>query len=159
MKPSAFSLIYPFLLLSAITSLALNLSHSRQQATKTNRHLLAQVSVLSSLVSRLKYERAEAGLKPWTVAEEEAVERELELVGLGRGEGKVAQEGAEVDKGASISWGEVLFGKKGKGYELEKDETDWDKGESARLFDVAQRCRERSRVRTHGPRMQPASRL
>lgn len=33
-----------------------------------------------------------------------------------------------MDKGASISWGEVLFGKKGKAYELDKDETDWDKG-------------------------------
>lgn len=127
-KPSTFSLLYPFLLLSTITSLALNLSHSRQQATATSRHLSAQVSVLSSLVDRLKADRDAHGARPWTADEREAVERELELVGLGRGKGKKAVDGAEVDKGVSISWGEVLFGKKGKQFEPEKDDTDWDKG-------------------------------
>ena len=65
--------------------------------------------------------------------EREEVERELELVGLGRGKGEAARKRREAIKEQDdTSWGEVLFGKKGKGFEQEKDDTDWEKGERLR---------------------------
>lgn len=95
-----------------MTSLALNLGHSRSSHSTRTSHLRAQISVLDSLVERVR-----AG-----GVGEEGVERELEMVGLGRGKGRVV-EGVE-----EIRWGEVFFGKKGKKWEDEKDETDWEKG-------------------------------
>lgn len=68
-----------------------------------------------------------------TEEDRETVERELELVGLGRGKGKAK---LEHDEAGETSWGEVLFGKKGKAYEPEKDDTDWEKGERC----MARRC-------------------
>lgn len=122
-RPSYFSrqTLYPFLLLSAITSLALNLSHSRSQRQQETSQLSAQITVLEALVARLQ-ERSWPSL---TEEDRETVERELELVGLGRGKGKKREEHDETEE---TSWGEVLFGKKGKAYEPEKDDTDWEKG-------------------------------
>ncbi|GAA5955070.1 hypothetical protein JCM21900_002776 [Sporobolomyces salmonicolor] len=112
--------IYPFILLSAMTSLALNLSHQRAARATETAHLGAQISVLESLLARVREGKqlSEAG--------QEEVERELELVGLGRGKGKEAVN-AEAGAKAPTSWREVLFGKKGKEFE-EKDDTDWEKG-------------------------------
>lgn len=114
------STIYPFLLLSAITSLALNLSHQRTAKSQETAHLSAQVTVLESLLNQLR--------SPSNRPTSEDIERELELVGLGRGKGKTALgEGDKSGKGQT-SWGEVLFGKKGKEFQQEKDDTDWEKG-------------------------------
>ncbi|BGP12942.1 hypothetical protein JCM10213v2_000859 [Rhodosporidiobolus nylandii] len=115
--------IYPFILLSAITSLALNLSHQRTARETEGAHYRAQISVLETLLARLR--TAAASGMQLTDAEKEEVERELELVGLGRGKGKQAVE-AEGAKREETSWTEVFFGKKGKGYE-EEDNTDWEK--------------------------------
>ncbi|GAA5902101.1 hypothetical protein JCM6882_006701 [Rhodosporidiobolus microsporus] len=123
--PSYFTAatIYPFILLSAITSLALNLSHQRTARETEGSHYRAQVSVLESLVAKLR--ESGAGAAPLTAEQQEEIERELELVGLGRGEGKLAVD-AEGGKRAETSWTEVFLGKKGKGYE-EEDTTDWEK--------------------------------
>lgn len=115
------SAIYPFILLSAITSLALNLSHQRTARSQETSHLSAQITVLESLVNQLRND-------PNRLSDEE-VEKELELVGLGRGKGKRVV-GGEGDKSGrnETSWGEVLFGKRGKEFEPDKDDTDWEKG-------------------------------
>lgn len=115
------SAIYPFILLSAITSLALNLSHQRTARSQETSHLSAQITVLESLVNQLRND-------PNRLSDEE-VEKELELVGLGRGKGKRVV-GGEGDKSGKneTSWGEVLFGKRGKEFEPDKDDTDWEKG-------------------------------
>ncbi|GAA5872672.1 hypothetical protein JCM16303_004600 [Sporobolomyces ruberrimus] len=114
------SAIYPFILLSAITSLALNLSHQRTARSQETSHLSAQITVLESLVNQLRND-------PNRLSDEE-VEKELELVGLGRGKGKRVV-GGEGDKSGKneTSWGEVLFGKRGKEFEPDKDDTDWEK--------------------------------
>jgi hypothetical protein len=123
-RPSYFSrqTLYPFLLLSTITSLALNLSHSRSQRQQETSQLAAQITVLEAVVARLQ----QRSWRQLSEEDKETVERELELVGLGRGKGKAKIEHDEVGE---TSWGEVLFGKKGKAYEPEKDDTDWEKGE------------------------------
>lgn len=123
-RPSYFSrqTLYPFLLLSTITSLALNLSHSRSQRQQETSQLSAQITVLEAVVARLQ----QASWSQLTEEDRETVERELELVGLGRGKAKAKLEHDETEE---TSWGEVLFGKKGKEYEPEKDDTDWEKGE------------------------------
>ena len=119
------STLYPFVLLSAITSLALNLSHQRTAKTQETAHLSAQISVLESLVNQLRSSS--------TPPSAEEIERELELVGLGRGKGKIALgEGDKLGKSAT-SWTEVLFGKKGKEFEQDQDDTDWEKGEPSCL--------------------------
>ncbi|GAA5863679.1 hypothetical protein JCM1840_000101 [Sporobolomyces johnsonii] len=111
--------IYPFILLSAMTSLAVNLSYQRTARATETSHLTAQISVLESLLARVR-ER-----KQLSDAEQEDIERELELVGLGRGKGKEAVS-AEAGAKAPTSWREVFLGKKGKEFE-EKDDTDWEK--------------------------------
>lgn len=103
-----------------MTSLALNLGHSRSSHAAQVGHLEAQKSVLESLVQRL---RSGVG--------EEEVERELEMVGLRRGEEEREEE--------RVEWGEVLFGKRGKKWEEEKDETDWEKG-TLRVDGVGERA-------------------
>ncbi|GAA5922194.1 uncharacterized protein JCM15063_003215 [Sporobolomyces koalae] len=109
------STLYPFLLLSAITSLALNLSHQRTAKSQEVAHLSAQVTVLENLLANVHS------------LDSEHVERELELVGLGRGKGKLALgEGDKLERNRT-SWSEVLFGKKGKQFEPEQDDTDWEK--------------------------------
>ncbi|GAA5896619.1 uncharacterized protein JCM6883_006962 [Sporobolomyces salmoneus] len=114
------SAIYPFLLLSAITSLALNLSHQRTAKSQETAHLSAQITVLESLLAQL---RSTSSSPPSS----EEIERELELVGLGRGKGKKALgEGDKLGK-SMTSWTEVLFGKKGKEFQQDKDDTDWEK--------------------------------
>lgn len=126
-RPSYFSAatLYPFFLLSTITSLALNLSHSKSRRTTETAHLKAQITVLEAIVARLT---ARDGA-PLSAQEHETVERELELVGLGRAKGRpVEDEVKEI-----ISWREVFLGKKGKGFEQEKDETDWEQGTILRI--------------------------
>ncbi|GJN91798.1 hypothetical protein Rhopal_004821-T1 [Rhodotorula paludigena] len=117
--------IYPFILLSAITSLALNLSHQRTARDTERAHLQAQISVLETILARLRAVPA-AARASLSEQQQEDIERELELVGLGRGKGKEAVS-AEASVREATSWTEVFFGKKGKGYEEEKDETDWEK--------------------------------
>lgn len=144
-RPSYFTLqaLYPFLLLSTMTSLALNLSHSRATQETETSHLRAQISVLESVLRRLTAEEERAG-EAWTKRrrglspeEQETVERELELVGLGRGKNKdLAVGGGNAGGNAGgqlagikpVAWAEVFFGKKGKEWEVDTDDTDWEKG-------------------------------
>lgn len=127
-KGSIFSAptIYPFLLLSAITSLALNLSHQRTAKSQETAHLSARITVLESLLNQL---RSPSGSPP---PSSEEIERELELVGLGRGKGKTALGEGDGSGKSRTSWIEVLFGKKGKEFEQDKDDTDWEKGKLSR---------------------------
>lgn len=113
--------LYPFLLLSAITSLALNLSHSRSAFTNEADHLRAQLSVLESLLA------PERTRRPLSADEQERIERQLELVGLGRGKGKAEQ--VVQGRFGQTAWGEVFFGKKGREWEEDKaaDEAEWAK--------------------------------
>ncbi|GAA5926931.1 hypothetical protein JCM3775_007082 [Rhodotorula graminis] len=113
--------IYPFILLSIITSLALNLGHQRTARDTEAARYRAQLSVLESLLAR-----ATATARPLSERDQDDIERELELVGLGRGRDK-AVVGAETSVREATSWTEVFFGKKGKAYEQVKDDTDWDK--------------------------------
>ncbi|GAA6043553.1 hypothetical protein JCM8097_001219 [Rhodosporidiobolus ruineniae] len=124
--PNYFSAatIYPFILLSAITSLALNLSHQRTARETEGAHFRAQISVLEAVLARLR-SPALTG-RTLSAQEQEEIERELELVGLGRGKGKQAVD-AEGGKRAETSWTEVFLGKKGKGFDEEEDKTDWEK--------------------------------
>ena len=113
--------LYPFLLLSAITSLALNLGHSRSAVTNEADHLRAQISVLESILAEEREHR------PLSGDEHELIERQLELVGLGRGKGKAEH----IVKGrfGQTAWGEVFFGKKGREWEENKaaEEAEWEK--------------------------------
>ncbi|BGP45065.1 hypothetical protein JCM10450v2_000882 [Rhodotorula kratochvilovae] len=120
-RPSYFqaATIYPFILLSAITSLALNLGHQRTARETEAAHYRAQISVLEAILARLPRQTL-------SDAEQEDIERELELVGLGRGKDKAVVD-AETSVREQTSWTEVFFGKKGKGYEAAKDDTDWEK--------------------------------
>lgn len=128
-----FATVYPFILLSIITSLALNLSVQRTaRETEGARHR-AQISVLEKLVGRLQSRHAESATtkarEDLTEAEQDEIERELELVGLGRGRGKEAVSAEmSVKTDEATSWKEVFLGKKGKGYEPEDDKTDWEAG-------------------------------
>lgn len=125
-----FATVYPFILLSIITSLALNLSVQRTaRETEGARHR-AQISVLEKLVARLQSRHQEfTTTSELTEAEQDEIERELELVGLGRGKGKEAVSAEmSVKTDEATSWKEVFLGKKGKGYEPEDDKTDWEAG-------------------------------
>lgn len=116
------STIYPFLLLSAITSLALNLSHQRTARSQETSTLLAQISVLQDILTKLRNSSKEA-------IDDEEIERELELVGLGRGKGKKGLgEGELGERKDRVSWREVLLGTKDERYRQEEDTTDWEKG-------------------------------
>ncbi|KAK4704801.1 hypothetical protein P7C70_g1401, partial [Phenoliferia sp. Uapishka_3] len=121
----AIDTIYPFLLLSAITSLALNLGHSRSSAIREADHLRAQISVLESILAQQRSNP----VPHLSTEEQERIERQLELVGLGRGKDKETK----VVKGrfGQTAWGEVFFGKKGKEWEEDKagDEAEWEKRE------------------------------
>jgi hypothetical protein len=125
-----FATVYPFILLSIITSLALNLSVQRTaRETEGARHR-AQISVLEKLIARLRSRHeSESTTRELTEAEQDEIERELELVGLGRGRGKEAVSAEmSVKTDEATSWKEVFLGKKGKGYEPEDDKTDWEAG-------------------------------
>lgn len=119
-----FDTIYPFILLSAITSLALNLSHSRSTFTNLADHLRAQISVLEAVLAN---ERLRVGLTP---EEQDDIERQLELVGLGRAKGRESKEAIKGRFGTT-AWREVFFGKKGDEWEVDVDadgkEADWEK--------------------------------
>lgn len=126
-----FATVYPFILLSIFTSLALNLSVQRTaRETEGARHR-AQISVLEKLLARLRLRsRPDAATaRELTEREQDEIERELELVGLGRGRGKEAVSAEmSVKSDEATSWREVFLGKKGKGYEPEDDKTDWEAG-------------------------------
>ncbi|GAA5962092.1 hypothetical protein JCM3765_005518 [Sporobolomyces pararoseus] len=141
-KGSVFSAsaIYPFLLLSAITSLALNLSHQRTAKSQETAHLSAQITVLESLLNQL---RSPSGSTP---PSSEEIERELELVGLGRGKGKTALGEGDGSGKSRTSWSEVLFGKKGKEFEQDKDDTDWEK-----VFREADEAENKKKTSTSSP--------
>lgn len=119
--------MYPFVLLSIITSLALNLSVQRTARQVEGGRHSAQISVLEDILARLRAPANAARLL--TAEEQEEIERELELVGLGRGRGKEVVSAEMSDKAdKATSWKEVFLGKKGKGYEQEEDKTDWEAG-------------------------------
>ncbi|GAA5980407.1 hypothetical protein JCM10908_001644 [Rhodotorula pacifica] len=123
-----FATVYPFILLSIITSLALNLSVQRTaRETEGARHR-AQITVLEEIVARLRTRNAAHTLgASLSEAEQDEIERELELVGLGRGKGKEAVSAEmSVKTDEATSWSEVFLGKKGRGYEQEEDKTDWE---------------------------------
>lgn len=143
----SFETLYPFFLLSVMTSLALNLSHNRSSFKDEELNLKAKISVLEKIVDRLRErgneeENGATNLKDmvkgkgkekrnntWlTEEEQESIERELELVGLGRNKGKSVESILKnVGSKVGTSWREVFLGKKGKEWE-EVDETDWEKG-------------------------------
>lgn len=141
------STVYPFILFTALTSLALNLAQSRSNHTQARDSLLAQISVLESIIARVDPPRGDNDKGKGKIRarlsenELEAIERELELVQLGRAKGRQALNGiGNVERGGRegikevIGWGEVLFGKKGDEFQPEKDDTDWEKGTSLRWF-------------------------
>ncbi|KAK4054795.1 hypothetical protein OIV83_000719 [Microbotryomycetes sp. JL201] len=115
--------IYPFIMLSIITSLALNLRHSRSQREADERRLEAQVDVLQDTIAHLK-------LQNWSTLpsqDREQIEKRLERVGLGRAKGKARDDNQRpLSDMMATSWFEVLFGKKGKQFEQKEDDTDWD---------------------------------
>jgi hypothetical protein len=148
-RPSYFTVhtLYPFLLLSCFTSLVLNLGHGKAGLNDERGQLEARISVLDALVGRYKLAQESsrtagnglAGDELWTEEELEAMERELELVGLGRAKGKSVE---EVD-GESISWKEVFLGKKGKEWEepvTKEEDTDWSAGEPHPVRSDVQKC-------------------
>uniref|UniRef100_A0A0K3CJU4 Uncharacterized protein n=2 Tax=Rhodotorula toruloides TaxID=5286 RepID=A0A0K3CJU4_RHOTO len=144
--------IYPFILVSLLSSTALNLSYQRVAREREGARLRAQVSLLESLLARL---RTEAG-RALSEAEQEEIERELELVGLGRGAGKEVVD-AESSVKVQTTWSEMLFGKKGKEYQEDKDETDWDA--VLREADAAESARQAGRtVSTPAPTAAPSPR-
>lgn len=68
----------------------------------------------------------------------EGIERELEMVGLGRAKGRVLREGEEGSEQSTTSWREVFLGKKGKEWNKsrngnenesvkEEEDVDWGK--------------------------------
>ncbi|KAM0793115.1 hypothetical protein ACM66B_000594 [Microbotryomycetes sp. NB124-2] len=113
-------------MLSIITSLALNLRHSRSQRQADERRLEAQVDVLQDTISQLQ-------TNEWSTLstqDKEQIEKRLERVGLGRAKGKARDDGNMTKSQSEMlttSWTEVLFGKRGKQFEQEHDDTDWDK--------------------------------
>lgn len=116
--------LYPFLLLTAMTSLALNLSYSRTNTAAEQAQLRAQLSVLTKVVLGLS--AIEGVQSPGRAAQIEEMDRALEMVGLGCGKGK-----AKAVEVVGTTWRETLLGRKGKEWEAkEADPTDWEKGES-----------------------------
>lgn len=111
---------YPLLLLSAFTSLAINLAYTRSAALEDKQHHDAQLSVLKALVKRLEARQRSTAL---TQDEQREIDRELELVGLLK-----RDEHAEE---AEITWRDVLFsrGKRRKATQQDDDdEAHWEQG-------------------------------
>ncbi|GAA5879314.1 hypothetical protein JCM3774_006431 [Rhodotorula dairenensis] len=156
-----FATVYPFILLSIITSLALNLSVQRTARETEGGRYRAQISVLEDLIARLRARGAataeRATRRPsLTPAEEDEIERELELVGLGRGRGKEAVSAEmSVKTDEATSWREVFLGKKGKDYEPEDDHTDWEA--VFRQADEAERTRQNPSLAVQAPQPPPPS--
>lgn len=135
------STLYPFLLLSIMTSLALNLSHNRSKFKDEELTSRARISILERIILRLQQNdrlisegkgKGKAVGGGLSEEEQEIIERELELVGLGRGKGKKVMKADGTitttgDEEVGTSWREVFLGKKGKEWE-EPDEVDWEKG-------------------------------
>lgn len=109
--------IYPFLLLSIMTSLALNLSYSKTANQQKFNSLKAQISVLqSSLLTLKSTTKAEERKKVLST-----IQRELEMVGLGNSKDHFLTT-------AETTWLEVLFGKKQPEFQPAEEEEDWQKG-------------------------------
>ncbi|GAA6007045.1 hypothetical protein JCM11491_001487 [Sporobolomyces phaffii] len=117
------STVYPFILLSAITSLALNLSHQRTARAQETAHLSAQVTVLEALLDHVR----SRAMTTDDDGDDERIERELELVGLGRGRGKRALGEGDREGKRATSWSEVLFGNRATEYQPDQDDTDWER--------------------------------
>lgn len=140
-RPSYFTLatLYPFLLLSLLTSLAVNIAYGRTQHADEAALLRAQLSVLDRV--QTYWARRSEGLAPAADAEavEEALERELEMVGLGRAKGQERVKRGRAEDGTS--WREVFLGKKGVEWTAREDAdeqaVDWEQSESIALSFVS----------------------
>lgn len=144
-RPSYFTVetLYPFLLLSIITSLAVNLAYNRSVHAQESGALRAQISVLNKLNERLSVaavasssssssaQGASVKGKGRELLDEETIERELAMVGLGKA--KLNEKGGIKEK--VTSWREVFLGKRGKGFDdIAEEQIDWDEGESCFRF-------------------------
>lgn len=106
--PTLSEVLYPFLLLSAVVSLTMNLRRVRVGAEDEARRLRAQIGVLEGLVEWLK---SDEGKKESNEAAHARVKRHLELVGLReRNEGEAITGQARLAR--SVTWKEVLLGRK-----------------------------------------------
>jgi hypothetical protein len=94
--PPARQLVYPLILLSALSSAAVNLRNSRELTYNTVSHLKAQVSTLEDLVDRVRRGEDVDAAK---------LHRELARVGLRE---RVDVAPAET----KVGWKEALFGRK-----------------------------------------------
>lgn len=111
---------------SVITSLAVNRLRIRQQAEEELGAVNAQISVLEDLVQRTR---------TGEVLSDEALRKELELVGLRERTRLTETEEERMARTKDVSWGEALLGRKGKitdeqdGKQEERDEREWAAGE------------------------------
>jgi len=113
---------------SVITSLAVNRLRIRQQAEEELGAVNAQISVLEDLVQRTRQGE---------VLSEEALRKELELVGLRERTRLTETEEERMARTKDVSWAEALLGRKGKiadedlqdGKQEERDEREWAAGE------------------------------
>ena len=98
--------VYPFLLLTAITSLALNLSYARQSNAQKTQALTAQITVLSDIIATLSSTPLPP-TGPLRLAQLDAIQKNLQLVGL--------RESTTIPPTSlATTWREVLLGKKNK---------------------------------------------
>ena len=110
--------IYPFILLTAITSLAFNLSYARQSNHQKTQALTAQITVLTDILGTLAATPLPPS-GPLRAAQLDAIQKNLEMVGLREGGKAPAKEGT--------TWREVLLGKKGKEFtQNDEEEPDWE---------------------------------
>ena len=117
--------VYPFLLLTAITSLALNLSYARQSNHQKTQALTAQITVLSDILTTLAATPLPPS-GPLRAAQLDAIDKNLQMVGL--------REGAAAPVVDPTTWREVLLGKKGKQFtDNDEAEPDWATSTSSQL--------------------------
>ncbi|KDE06039.1 hypothetical protein MVLG_03593 [Microbotryum lychnidis-dioicae p1A1 Lamole] len=125
--PSRFftlSTLYPFLLLSITTSLAINLRSSRNANATQVAHLNAHISILERTLEHIT--STKGGWQGLTEQERIRIERELQSIGL-RESGE--KDRPESEHTGETSWSEVFFGNKEKRYQARQatdDDTDWE---------------------------------
>ncbi|SCV68669.1 BQ2448_790 [Microbotryum intermedium] len=134
--PSRFftlTTLYPFLLLSLTTSLAINLRSSRNSSATQIAHLKAQISILERTLERIRTTRG--GWQGLSEEERKGVEKELRSIGLNGGREGGSEDGGGNAKGdKETSWTEVIFGNKEKRYQPRHAitaETDWEQGKNS----------------------------